>query len=371
MPHSSTLYLNAAARDTRLRRPADDILGFHQTLPGYAATPLVELPELAVELGVGRVFMKDESSRLGLPAFKVLGASYAISRVLSARWGVDDRALDLGELRRRAATDGDLHLYAATDGNHGRAVAHVARLLGVPATIFFPHVLTSSAKDAIRGEGATVVDLEMAYDDVVATMIEQVENAGGVIVQDTAWEGYVNVPQWIVDGYSTMLEEMDGQLRQANVETVSLVMAPAGVGSLAQAITAHFRSVDVPPSITIVEPVAAPTIFHALTHGSTEPIETGSTIMTGLNCGTPSPLAWPVLNAGADAAVLVDEDETKQAIRDLRDLGVDAGPCGAATLAGARRIIDSAAEHLVGVDGGVVILINTESFAANPVEDLA
>src|SRR4029077_21165553 len=145
------------ARRWRTPPLADDVAAFHATLPGYAPTPLVEVDALAAELGVGRVFVKDESARLGLPAFKILGASYAIARALSARQGTPDRALPLSALTLAPGTA----LTAATDGNHGRAVAHIARLLGVPATISVPTGLTAPARDAITAEGATLVELDL------------------------------------------------------------------------------------------------------------------------------------------------------------------------------------------------------------------
>lgn len=368
MHPKESLYLNLPARHHRLPRSGDAAISFHRTIPGYRATPLVELPGIAADLGVGRVFLKDESSRLGLPAFKVLGASYAIACALSARWG-SDRVLSIDELKTVAAARPPVTLTCATDGNHGRAVARTAAMIGLPCRVFIPDSLTEQAKMAIASEGASVRELHAPYDDVVDAMRREVADLGthALAIQDTAWPGYHEIPSWIVDGYGTMLSELEAQLRLAHADPADLVLAPAGVGSLAQAIVSHFRSVEAPPAVTIVEPVAAPAILHALITGAPEPVATGHTVMLGLNCGTPSELAWPVLRAGVDAAVLVDDDEARDAVRTLEAAGVDAGPCGAATLAGARRIIGVAGEQL-GLDGSsTVVLFNTESLGANPI----
>ncbi|KUF07681.1 diaminopropionate ammonia-lyase [Leucobacter sp. G161] len=365
---SASIFLNPNARHARLARPASDIQAFHRGLPGYAPTPLVDLPDIASELHLGRVLIKDESSRLGLPAFKVLGASYAIARALSERWG-SDRTMSLAELQAATSAHPPVTLFAATDGNHGRAVAHTARLIGIPCQVFYPDSLTDSAMAAIASEGPATQGLPLPYDDVVAAMRAAAEAFGpeALIIQDTAWDGYREIPGWIVDGYSTMLMELDVQLAATGADAVDLVLAPAGVGSLAQAIVAHFRTGDsTPPAVAVVEPVAAPTIFHALTVGKPEPIETGTTVMLGLNCGTPSDLAWPVLRAGTDVSVLVEDEDARDAVETLHRSGVDAGPCGASTLAGLWRVIAGAREELQLNERSTVVLFNTESLSANP-----
>lgn len=365
---TDSLYLNSSARQHRIQAHGDQALRFHRSLPGYSATPLIELPEIASELGVGRVFVKDESSRLGLHAFKVLGASYAIAQALSKRWGFD-RVLSLEELQGAAKAQAPVTLFCATDGNHGRAVARTSAMIGLPCQVFIPDSLTTEAKAAIAAEGAVVREFSASYDDVVAEMraatASQAEHA--LAIQDTAWPGYHEIPNWIVEGYGTMLQELDAQLASAQLEAADLVLAPAGVGSLAQAIVSHFRGVEKPPVVTVVEPVAAPTIFHALRIGRPEAIETEHTVMLGLNCGTPSELAWPVLQAGVDSAVLVNDDEARASVRTLQAAGVDAGPCGASTLAGARRIVAAARDELGIDEHSVVVLFNTESLEANPI----
>lgn len=362
-------FTNPTARSWRTQPSGSDVLAFHHTLPGYAQTPLRELPGLGAELGVGRLFVKEEASRLGLPAFKILGASYAISRLLSARYGKPDRALPLDALRELAAVDSDLGLMAATDGNHGRAVAHVARLLGVKATIFVPTATSQESRDAILGEGADRVELDLPYDDVVAAAISAADAGGAstLLVQDTAWEGYTDIPQWIVDGYTTLFLEVDAQLGEHGV-AADLVAVPVGVGSLAQSAISHYRSGRERPTILSVEAENAPAIVDSLAAGHMLTVPCTDTIMAGLNCGTPSSRAWPYLVAGLDAAITVTDDQAARAVHDLDEANTDAGPCGAATLAALRIIAaDEQRRESIGLTAdGVVVLFATEGREANP-----
>lgn len=362
-------YTNPGARAWQTTQLGGDAHTFHRGLPGYLPTPFVEISSLADELNVSKVFVKDESSRLGLPAFKILGASYAISRALSRRFGYADEALPLRELRDRLV-DESVRLVAATDGNHGRAVAHVARDLGLPARIFYSASLTVAAKDAIAEEGAETVEMDTSYDELVAAASEsaQSEGSGAVLIQDTAWPGYEEVPRWIVEGYSTLFAEADEQLLAVGIDRIDMVVVPVGVGSLAQAAVRHYRSIPHPPVILTVEAERAPALVASLHAGRSVSVPTTDTIMAGLNCGTPSAVAWPSLLAGVDAAVTVSEDESVAGVGRFAELGVDAGPCGAATLAGARRVlIDPVrrAQTLVPSDA-VVLLFSTEGSAANP-----
>jgi len=373
---NALLYRNPTARSWRTA-PISGVIDFHRTLPGYAPTRLVELPAIAAELGVARVFMKEVCQRLGLPAFKILGASYAVVRALSSQLGFPDQEPSLDQLRIRLADSASqrvsnelapIRLVAATDGNHGRAVAHMARLLDLPATIFYPNGITDDAVAGIRSEGAEVVGLDLPYDDVVAhaerfaTERGEPEGELRIHVQDTAWPGYEQIPQWIVDGYSTLLEECDTGLRAAGVTHLDLVAVPSGVGSFAQAAVRHYRSTDWAPEILSVEPTSAPAIIESLHAGRSLTVETGTTIMSGLNCGTPSSLAWPILHSGVDLAVALPDSAAAQAVHDLLDVGVDVGPCGASTLAGVRAL--SAQQKLPS--DAVVLLLSTEAYSANP-----
>ncbi len=336
-------------------------------MPGYAPTPLVEAAGLAQELEVGRLFVKDESQRLGLPAFKILGASYAIARTLSRRLGLSEPVPTLDELRTHLDGAPDLCLAAATDGNHGRAVAHVAGLLGLRSTIYVPLEVSDAAKEAITAEGASLVVLDVPYDDVVRHAAA-VSGDDVILIQDTSWAGYEDVPQWIVDGYDTMLAEMDQQVDDAAAGHLDLVVVPAGVGSLAQAVVRHYRSNGTHPAVLVVEPDTAASVTTSLRAGRIVSVPTGDTIMTGLNCGTVSELAFPALRAGLDASITVSDRAAFDAVGSLASCGIDSGPCGAATLAGVRAIFaDPGRRSALGISrDAVVALLSTEGVSANP-----
>ncbi len=345
-------------------------IDFHRTLPGYAPTPLRDVPRLAAELGVGRVLVKEESSRLGLPAFKVLGASYAIARTLGERFGLD--AVTLAAVRD-AVRGTAVRLYAATDGNHGRAVARVASLVGAAATIYYPPGITGAAKKAIASEGAETVEVDGDYDDVVARAAADAgADPASILVQDTSWAGYTDIPQWIVDGYSTLCLEADEQLSALGLAAPDLVVVPVGVGSFAQAVVSHYRGKGSDGgTLLAVEPDRAAGLVTSLRAGKPVTAQTGDTIMTGLNCGTVSALAWPVLRDGLDGAVTVSDDQAAAAVDDLARFGVDSGPCGAATLAAARLVLGRTGwREAIGLrPDAVVLLLSTEGRAANPVPE--
>jgi diaminopropionate ammonia-lyase len=329
---------------------------FHQSLPGYLATPLTEIPSLAAELGVGRLFVKDESSRLGLPAFKVLGASWAVHRALASR-----------------TETGPVTLVTATDGNHGRAVAWVARALGQRAHILVPDGVHPDAVSAIAAERAEVTPVPGCYDEAVRQAAEAAAGPDAVLIQDTAWPGYEQIPGWIVEGYATLCAEIDEQLTEAGVGLPDLVAIPVGVGSLAQAVVTHYRSrpAGTPAALLAVEPEAACWVIESLTRGEPVSVTTRETIMAGLNCGTPSSLAWPCVQNGLDAAVTVTDAESARAAADLAAAGVPAGPCGAAPLAGLRAALtgDGASQRRAELGLGpaaTVVLLSTEGTAANP-----
>lgn len=344
---------------------------FHRSLPGYAPTVLAGLPSLARELGVGRVFAKDESSRLGLPAFKALGASWAIHRVLRGRPGHGGEA---------GPASAPLTIVTATDGNHGRAVARFAREFGHRAHIFVPDGVHPAAVQAIRDEGAAVTHVPGSYEAAVGAAARSAsEDGGALLVQDTAWDGYEDVPGWIVEGYSTLFAEIDDQLRGQGVTAPDLVVVPSGVGSLLQAALVHYRSEPgrLNTAVVSVEPVEADCALASVTAGRPVTVRTGQTIMAGLNCGTLSTLAWPYISRGLDACVRVTDRQAAAAARDLAALGVSAGPCGAAPLAAVRILTDArdssrsgprsdGLPRLVLSPAATVVLLVTEGAAANP-----
>ncbi len=343
--------------------PSTAAMAFHRGLAGYAAPPLVELPELALELGVGHVFAKDESSRLGLPAFKALGASWAVHRALAAMPAQDQRVEPVT-------------VVTATDGNHGRAVARFARLLGHPSAIVVPPGVHPDAVRAIEEAGAAGTLVEGTYDDAVAFASRLADDVGGILVQDTAWPGYEEIPGWIVEGYATLFAEVDEQLADGGLGRPDLVLVPSGVGSLLQGALSHYRGERCAPGTAVasVEPLVAACLAPSLAAGHPVSVPTGTTIMAGLNCGTPSSLAWPYIAAGLDAAIAISDEEDLDAARDLATLGIVAGPCGAAGLAAARATLtgsgsDGRRRHLGVGPESTVILVITEGAAANPLPD--
>ncbi len=348
-------------RDRRWRcdPPSPDALAFHRQLPTYSPTPLHSLPDLARELNVGRVFAKDESLRLDLPAFKALGASWAVDRALAGR---DD-----------ATT-----VVTATDGNHGRAVARFAREQGRAAQVIVPPGLHPSAVHAIREEGATVTEVDGSYDDAVRAAADFADEHGGVLVQDTSWEGYQEIPRLIVEGYATLFAEIDDQLWQQGLPAPDLILVPTGVGSLLHAALVHYRSAETPDATAVisVEPETAACMAPSLAAGHSVTVPTAHTVLSGLNCGTPSGLAWPFIVGGLDAAVTVTDADAVQAARDLAELGIAAGPCGGAGLAASRGTLcgdgsGSRRRHLHLEDDATVVIIITEGTSANPLPDLA
>ena len=335
--------------------PSRDAVAFHRSLDGYQPTPLLEAPELAKALGVGRVLLKDESNRLGLPAFKALGASWAINRSL--------QSLPAGE---------QVCVVTATDGNHGRAVAKFSRKLGHTAKIVIPSGVHPAAIKAIEDEGAEVFCLEGSYDDAVARAAEIGMEPGHILVQDTAWEGYEEIPTWIVEGYTTMFVEIDDQLRATGVQAPDLVIVPVGVGSLLQGALTHYRSSDLGLATRVisVEPDNAACMVASLAAGEATAVPTDVTVMAGLNCGTPSTLAWPYVKHGLDGAITVSDEQDLNAMRTLTESGVAAGPCGASGFAALTEILAGSsdeARHHLALDGtSTVVLIVTEGAEANP-----
>jgi diaminopropionate ammonia-lyase len=348
-------FAHPAARSWTCAPASAGVWDFHAALPGYAATPLTELPALAARLGVGRVLVKDESSRFGLPAFKALGASWAVHRVLADR-----------------ADRGPVLLVTATDGNHGQAVARMAARYGQRAHVFVPLGVHPAAVAAIAAEGARVTEIDGSYDDAVRVAASAAAaDPGAVLVQDTAWPGYERIPAWIVEGYSTLFTELEAQL---GAEPPALVVVPAGVGSLAQAAVTHYRARPGGRATALlsVEPETAACVLASLRLGRPVSVPTGTTTMAGLNCGTPSSLAWPYLRAGLDAAVAVTDGDSAEAARDLAELGISCGPCGAAALAGAAAALTGPGSADRRTDLGLgptatVVLLSTEGSAANPV----
>ncbi len=339
-------------------------LAFHRKLPGYEPTPLVAAPSIASALGVHRVLVKVESSRLGLPAFKMLGASWATYRSLVARLGAEPEWETLDELRVAVAPLGKLTLAAATDGNHGRAVARMAKLLGYASHIFVPDDMVAARIDAIRSEGAEVTIVHGTYDDAVATSAAAAGDTT-LVISDTSWPGYTEPPGWVIDGYATIFAEVDDALGGVEVDAVFL---PTGVGAFAAAGVAHYRSSGSATRLVSVEPSDADCVLESIRAGvMTEVPGPHRSCMVGLNCGNASLIAWPRLQVGLDFCVAIDDHRAEDAMRRLAAEGIVAGETGSAALAGAFGVMAMGGSAEVGLDADSDVLVIATEGATDPV----
>ena len=348
--------------------PARTRGGSTPACPGTCRRRLISIPDLAVHWEVRAVVVKDEGHRFGLPAFKALGASWAVARLLTERAGVGITDLRLDRLRELAIQQ-PVTLVTATDGNHGRALARVGSWLSLPVEVVVPNVISAAAEAAIAAEGANVTRIDGSYDEAVVHAAELSRRVpGGELVQDTGWAGYETVPGWIVEGYATMLAELDEQLAEQQLGAPKLIAVPVGVGSLAQAVIAyaHGESADAGAvRVLSCEPDTAACVLASVAAGVPVTVPTAATVMAGLNCGAASSLAWPYLRDGLDAAVAVSDEQARAAVAELAAAGIDAGASGAAALAGAHVALDDSERRAaLGLGGdSVVVLLNTESAA--------
>ena len=274
---------------------------FHKSFPQYTVTPLQKLSALASFLGVKNIYCKDESYRFGLNAFKVLGGSYAMGRYIAKELGRDISELPYNVLSSEKLREefGQATFFTATDGNHGRGVAWAARRLGQKAVVRMPKGTTKTRFDNIAKEGATVTIEEVNYDDCVR-MAAAAKTEHGIIVQDTAWEGYEEIPSWIMQGYGTMVMEADRQLKEDGVERPTHVFVQAGVGSLAGAVIGYFANKykDNPPVMVVCEASAADCLYRSAVKKTGELVNVSgdlNTIMAGLACGEGNTIGWDIL----------------------------------------------------------------------------
>jgi len=276
---------------------------FHQSFPQYKETPLANLQHMSDYLGLGNVFVKDESYRFGLNAFKVLGGSFAMARYIAQKTGRDVSELNYDTLISEELKKefGQATFFTATDGNHGRGVAWAANKLGQKAVVFMPKGSTKTRLDNILKENATATIENYNYDECVriaAAAASKTEN--GVMVQDTAWDGYEEIPSWIMQGYGTMAMEADEQFRLATHTAPTHVFVQAGVGSLAGAVQGYFvnRYPENPPITVVVEANVADCLYRsAKAKDGAIRVVTGDmqTIMAGLACGEPNTISWDIL----------------------------------------------------------------------------
>ncbi len=327
---------------------------YHRSLPGYEPTPLVPLPGLATELGIGSLHVKDESRRFGLKAFKGLGASWAISRVIEQHPG-------------RTLT-----FVTATDGNHGRAVAWAAARSGHASVVYLPHEASAARVEAIARLGARASRVQGSFDDAVERARVDAEDQGWVLLQDTSWAGYEQVPRWVMQGYLTLASEAIDQLGE---EVPTHVFLQCGVGSFAASITAFMveRFDADRPTIFIVEPEGAACGLAAMEVSEDTPPrleETPNTFMAGLSCGQLSASAWAILRRHADGWLACADDVARIGMRRLvrptaGDAEVISGESGAVTTGLVETVcthpgLESVRRQLRLDDRAGVLLISTE-----------
>ena len=355
-----------------------DMLEFHRSLPGYEPTPLRGLPALAAKLKLGGVFVKDESQRFGIKAFKALGASYAMYRFLKKQW--QSRCSEpftpkSFQDREALAKLGSFTFCAATDGNHGRAVAWTAKQLGQKAVIYMPADSVPARVENVRSEGAEVVLLAGTFDLCVERCAADAAKNGWQAISDTAYPGYREIPGWILLGYTTIFAELQGLLHGPMKTGVDLVILPAGVGGLAAA-GAFFYTKNYGarrPCLASVEPVSSDCFLESVRFGKGGPLPTRgrqTSIMAGLNCGVPSPLAWPIVRDAFRFFLAVGDEYAEAAMRryyhplkdDPRIISGESGSSGLAALLAlttSEKLADARARLPLGPQSRV-LLVNTE-----------
>lgn len=308
-PVKSAIFNQQAGRAAR---------AFHSKLSGYQPTPLLSLPAFAEALGVRQILVKDESRRFGLNAFKMLGGAWAIARLMCQEFGCDINNFSFDAFRRQQHAP--MTFTTTTDGNHGRGVAWAARQLGQHAIIYMPKGASPARVKHITDLGAECIVTDMNYDDTVRLTISNAAKNGWKVVQDTAWEGYSEVPTWIMQGYATLADEAVEQMEALNVTPTHLFLQ-AGVGAMAAGVLGYLSDVYGPEKLhaTIVEPDRADCLFRSACKG--EMVNVGgemATIMVGLACGEPNPLGWPLLR---DCARQFISCEDRVAALGMRVLG--------------------------------------------------
>ncbi|BDR79783.1 PLP-dependent lyase/thiolase [Clostridium tetani] len=308
--------LNNKARGNILEKTNTDFISdevinkvrnFHRSFPEYEVTPLHKLDNLAKHLGVKDIFLKDESYRFGLNAFKVLGGAYAIGKYLAKKLDIDTSEISFEKLKSKEVKEklGDITFVTATDGNHGRGVAWAANRLRQKSIVYMPKGSSQIRLENIRKEGAEATIIDGNYDDAVRLADKMAKKYGWIVIQDTAWEGYEDIPTWIMQGYGTLIHESIEQLERSGINNVTHVFLQAGVGSFASAIQGYLASKfgEERPITVIVEPDDAACIYKSAKVNDGKPhIVTGDmpTIMAGLACGEPNSIGWEILRDYSD-----------------------------------------------------------------------
>lgn len=321
------------------------VRNLHQSLSEYCETPLIPLNSLAKRWGVKGIYVKDESYRFGLNAFKGLGGIYALSRVICEKLGLDINEIEFSEFKKPEIKEilSNFVFITATDGNHGKGVAWAAKQLGCKTYVYMPHGSSENRAQAIRDIGnAEVIITKMGYDDTVRYAAQKSDTMGWMLIQDTSWSEYEKIPTWIIQGYTTMVNEAVNQLKEYGAKAPTHMFLQAGVGAMAGGVigyTANYYK-DNCPRITIVEPEQVACIYESIRKNDGEPHAAsgnGHTIMAGLNCGEPCTITWPIIRDFVSDAVSCPDDIAKLGMQLLalpqgNDKPVKSGESGAVTI---------------------------------------
>lgn len=320
---------------------AQQVRNFHCSIPVYGETPLARLDSYAKSHGLGAVYVKDESYRFGLNAFKALGGSYCIAGYIAKQLDLDPSEITFEKLTDPSVKEklGELTFVTCTDGNHGRGIAWTAQQMGVKSVVYMPKGSAQERLDNIKACGADASITDMNYDDAVRFANSQAEKNGWIMVQDTAWEGYEELPKGIMQGYMTMALEAAETFDRLPTH----IFLQAGVGAMAGGVTGFFTDLykkkGLPtPVITIVEARVADCYWRTVSaddgkiHNADGDLQT---IMAGLACGEPCTIGWEVLKNHADFFASVTDDVAAAGMRALgRPKGSDplvvSGESGAA-----------------------------------------
>ncbi len=379
-------FYNKNARDSLVEKSSvkfmskeivNRVRNFHKKFSHYKSTPLESLDNLANKLNIKKIWIKDESFRFGLNAFKVLGGSYAIGVYLSRKLGIDINKLSFEKLKSPEYKKkiGDITFVTATDGNHGRGVAWTARELNQNAVVFMPKGSSKTRVENIEKEKAKVIVTDKYYDATVKIAAEFATKNNSVLIQDTSWEDYTDIPKWIMQGYATLIDEVLEELKKEGESVPTHVILQAGVGSLAAGIQAYLMNNfgSKRPTTIIIEPHNAACLYKSAQIGDTKPHAVGgslSTIMTGLACGKPSIIAWDILRDYSDFFISCSDRISENGMRMfakplLGDPKIVSGESGAVGLGLLIEILNNdlyndLKESLGLSEDKIILIINTE-----------
>jgi len=359
---------------------SDDIINFHKSLKGYKPTPLLSLPALSQKLGLGAIYVKDESSRFGIKAFKALGASYAIYMFLKTQWELKFDTEFTPQLfadKEKMNLLGKYTFCAASDGNHGKAVAWTARMLEQNAIIYMPGDTVEARIKNIENEGARVVVVKNGtYDDCVSQIAKDVKGKKDwVLISDTACEGYTLIPKYIMAGYSTVFKELEDTINPPDSPQIDYVFLQTGAGGFCGAGMWYYnyRYGSNRPVLISVEPTEADCFLESICYGNGNPLPTKrnqKTIMAGLNCGTPSLTSWPIIRDTADLFISIADCYAEIAIRrfyypENGDPSIISCESGAGGMAGLMALfmdknLEYARQKLQFNKNSKILVINTE-----------